>query len=126
MRTLAEAVELFQPPTHQWTSARANLALVNLALYDATGEIEEVQLAVDVLRNVTSVASTDWPDFSTACATLGLALVRRFEALGEISDLNEAIEVIRSVERNRGERGLEFCNFLAHALSRRSEFSDSA
>lgn len=103
-----------------------NLAVRLLGRYRETGEVEDLNRAVEVGRTAVDRTPPDHPERADRLTILGNVLSARFDRLGRRTDLDEAIVVLDQVVAmapEHADRGGHLCN-LAIALRRRDDTGD--
>ena len=64
-------------------------------VYECTGQIEDLDVAIQVIRQAVKATPEDHPDLAARLNSLGNRLSHRYECTGKIEDLEEAIRMAR-------------------------------
>ncbi|GKU10360.1 unnamed protein product [Fusarium langsethiae] len=65
------------------------------SLYERTGEMKDLEEAIETARKAIESTPDDHPDLAGMLNNLGIQLSLRYERTGEMKDLEEAIETVR-------------------------------
>ncbi|KAF4331600.1 tetratricopeptide-like helical [Fusarium beomiforme] len=92
--------------------------------YEQTGEMAELEEAIQIARQAVNLTPTSHPDHADRLSNLGNKVKRRYERTGEMAELEEAIQIARQAVdlAPPGHPDREVClNNLGNKLERRYE-----
>ncbi|WP_285605674.1 CHAT domain-containing protein, partial [Actinokineospora globicatena] len=73
----------------------SNLGIALRARYERTGNVADLDTAIDVARQAVHATPIDHPNLPRHLSNLGIALRARYERTGNVADLDTAIDVAR-------------------------------
>ncbi|KAH7232458.1 CHAT domain-containing protein [Fusarium solani] len=89
------AVGMAQENDPNWAGRVNNLAVMLQGRYERTGNVADLEEAIDVARQAVAATPDDHPDRAACLSNLGTKLESRYGRTGAMADLEEAIDVAR-------------------------------